>query len=78
MVGPDEAALAEADAVLAGASLWPGERMDGGPNVKVISRTGIGYDTVDLGGLPGLLFGSFQESSKPSVLFLQLVATTRF
>ena len=50
VVGPDEAALAEADAVLAGASLWPGERMDGGPNVKVISRTGIGYDTVDLEG----------------------------
>ena len=50
VVGPDESELAQADAVLAGASLWPGERMDGGPNVKVISRTGIGYDTVDLEG----------------------------
>jgi phosphoglycerate dehydrogenase-like enzyme len=50
VVGPDEATLARADAVLAGSSLWPPERMDGGPKLKVISRTGIGYDTVDLAG----------------------------
>lgn len=50
VVGPDESALADAEAVLAGASLWPAERMDGGPHIKVISRTGIGYDTVDLAG----------------------------
>ncbi len=50
VVGPDEVDLAGADAVLAGSSLWAPERMDGGPNLKVISRTGIGYDTVDLDG----------------------------
>lgn len=48
MVGPEPEALADAEAVLAGASIWDGPRMDQGPKVKIISRTGIGYDTVDL------------------------------
>ena len=48
MVGPVPEALADAEAVLAGASIWDGPRMDQGPKVKIISRTGIGYDTVDL------------------------------
>jgi phosphoglycerate dehydrogenase-like enzyme len=48
VLGPDEAALAGARAALAGASIWDGPRMDGGPNLEIISRTGIGYDTVDL------------------------------
>ena len=48
VVGPEPEALTDAVAVLAGASIWDGPRMDGGPNIKIISRTGIGYDTVDL------------------------------
>lgn len=48
VVGPDPSALATADGVLAGASLWDGARMDAAPNLKFISRTGIGYDTVNL------------------------------
>lgn len=48
VIGPDPSALPDADAVLAGASIWDGERIAKAPNLKVISRTGIGYDTVDL------------------------------
>jgi D-3-phosphoglycerate dehydrogenase len=49
IVGPDPAALAEADGVIAGAATWDGERMDGATDrLKVISRSGIGYDGVDL------------------------------
>jgi phosphoglycerate dehydrogenase-like enzyme len=47
-IGPKPEALVDADAVLAGASIWDGARMDGGPKIRIISRTGIGYDTVDL------------------------------
>lgn len=47
-VGPDDADLADADAALAGGSRWPADRIARGVNLKVISRTGIGYDTVDL------------------------------
>ncbi len=48
-VGPAPADLAQADGVVAGAATWDGRRMDGGSErLKVISRTGIGYDGVDL------------------------------
>lgn len=46
--GPDEEELPSAVAAIAGSSRWPGERMDGAPLLKVISRSGIGFDTVDL------------------------------
>ncbi len=48
VIGPESEALPAAVAVLAGASLWPGERMAEAPDLQVISRTGIGFDTVDL------------------------------
>ncbi len=48
LVGPDLSAMVEAVAALAGAARWDGERMDHGPNLKIVSRTGIGYDAVDL------------------------------
>jgi len=47
-VGPDQADLETADGALAGASAWDGDRMDIGAKLKVLSRTGIGYDSVDL------------------------------
>jgi D-3-phosphoglycerate dehydrogenase / 2-oxoglutarate reductase len=49
-VGPDDADLGVADAVLAGARRpWDAEAFALGPNLKVISRIGIGYDNVDVG-----------------------------
>ena len=48
-VGPDDADLGTADAVLAGAKrAWNAEAFALGPNMKVISRIGIGYDNVDV------------------------------
>lgn len=47
-VGPQEEAIGEAQAVLAGASVWGGSEMDRGKDIRVISRTGIGYDSIDL------------------------------
>jgi D-3-phosphoglycerate dehydrogenase len=46
--GPVDADLAGCIAAMAGSSLWPGDRMDTAPHLKVISRSGIGFDTVDL------------------------------
>ena len=47
-VGPDEG-LDTADAVIAGARIaWNAERFAAAANLKVISRTGIGYDNVDV------------------------------
>ncbi len=48
VVGPDPDALGAADAALAGAAIWDRDRIAAGAGLKVISRTGIGYDTVDL------------------------------
>ena len=49
-VGPDDADLATADAVLAGAKrAWNADAFALGPKLKVISRIGIGYDNVDVG-----------------------------
>jgi D-3-phosphoglycerate dehydrogenase / 2-oxoglutarate reductase len=48
-VGPDDADLPTADAVLAGAKRpWNAEAFALGHNLKVISRIGIGYDNVDV------------------------------
>ena len=48
-VGPDDADLATAHAVLAGAKrAWNASAFALGPAMKVISRIGIGYDNVDV------------------------------
>ncbi|MEY2552952.1 MAG: hypothetical protein QOC57_812 [Ilumatobacteraceae bacterium] len=48
-VGPDDADLGTAHAVLAGARRpWDAEAFALGSNLKVISRIGIGYDNVDV------------------------------
>ena len=48
VVGPDTG-LEAAVAVIAGARVhWNGELLDRAPGVKVVSRTGIGYDNVDV------------------------------
>jgi D-3-phosphoglycerate dehydrogenase / 2-oxoglutarate reductase len=48
-VGPDDAELGTADAVLAGAKrAWNADAFALGPTMKVISRIGIGYDNVDV------------------------------
>lgn len=47
-VGPDTG-LEAAVAVIAGARVqWNGELLDQAPGVRVVSRTGIGYDNVDV------------------------------
>ena len=48
MVGPDDADLARADGVIAGSRRWGAAEMDLAPRLRVISRTGVGYDTVDV------------------------------
>jgi phosphoglycerate dehydrogenase-like enzyme len=49
VVGPGDEHLTKADAVIAGARRpWNAEAFALGPRVKVISRTGIGYDNVDV------------------------------
>jgi phosphoglycerate dehydrogenase-like enzyme len=46
--GPEPAAMATAEGIIAGASRWDGARMDLCPAARVISRSGIGYDSVDV------------------------------
>ena len=48
VVGPDDAELPTCRAAIAGASPWPAERIAKGAMLEVISRSGIGFDTVDL------------------------------
>ncbi len=48
VVGPDPGELAGARAVIAGSSPWTVERIASAPELEVISRSGIGFDTVDL------------------------------
>ncbi len=48
VVGPDRAELPTCRAAIAGASRWPAERIAAGAALQVISRSGIGFDTVDL------------------------------
>ncbi len=47
-VGPDESDLAGADAVVAGMFRWDASAMAKGLRLRVISRIGVGYDTVDV------------------------------
>jgi len=48
VAGPDPAELPTCRAAIAGSSPWRAERMDEAPLLQVISRSGIGFDTVDL------------------------------
>ncbi len=48
VTGPDDADLGRADVVIAGSRRWDGAAMDLAPRLRVISRTGVGYDTVDV------------------------------
>ncbi len=48
VVGPDPDELPTCRAAIAGASLWPADRIGEGAMLEVISRSGIGFDTVDL------------------------------
>ena len=48
VVGPNDAELPTCRAAIAGASPWPAERIAKGARLEVISRSGIGFDTVDL------------------------------
>jgi D-3-phosphoglycerate dehydrogenase / 2-oxoglutarate reductase len=53
-VGPEMADLAGADGVIAGAKIrWDAEAVSSAPNLKVVSRTGVGYDNVDVTSLAG-------------------------
>jgi D-3-phosphoglycerate dehydrogenase / 2-oxoglutarate reductase len=47
-VGPHDYELDAADGVIAGMRTWDAETMARAPRLRVISRTGVGYDTVDL------------------------------
>jgi phosphoglycerate dehydrogenase-like enzyme len=48
VIGPDDADLPRADVVIAGSRRWDGPAMDLAPQLRVISRVGVGYDTVDV------------------------------
>ena len=48
VAGPDNADLGAADGVIAGSRRWGAAEMDLAPRLRVISRTGVGYDTVDV------------------------------
>lgn len=48
IVGPGDELLPEADAAIVGGVCWNGARFDLAPRLKVLSRTGIGVDAVDL------------------------------
>ena len=48
VVGPDPAELPTCRAAVAGAALWSDARIAQGEMLRVIARSGIGFDTVDL------------------------------
>lgn len=48
VVGPDDTALEAAEAVIVGGARWDAAMMDRAPRLRVIARTGIGVDAVDL------------------------------
>lgn len=48
IVGPDDSELHRAVAAIVGGVRWDGPRFDAAPELKVLSRTGIGVDSVDL------------------------------
>jgi len=49
LCGPEPGELAAAVGVIAGPDRWDASRFDGAPLVRVLSRSGIGYDNVDVG-----------------------------
>ena len=48
LVGPAPEDMARADGIVAGGSPWDGPRLDRCPRARVLSRSGIGYDSVDV------------------------------
>ncbi len=46
--GPAPVELGGAIGIVAGATRWDAARLDAGPLVRVLSRTGIGYDNIDV------------------------------
>ena len=48
VTGPTDEQLADADAVVAALRRWDDDAMARAPKLKVISRIGVGYDTVDV------------------------------
>ncbi len=48
LLGPDASALPKAHGVIASGVVWDGPLMDRAPELRVISRSGIGFDAVDL------------------------------
>ena len=48
VVGPDETLLPSCRAAIAGSAPWDVDRIARATSIEVISRSGIGYDTVDL------------------------------
>jgi phosphoglycerate dehydrogenase-like enzyme len=48
LCGPDLEALATAEGIIAGSTRWDAARFDLAPRVRVLSRSGIGYDSVDV------------------------------
>lgn len=48
VVGPDDARRADAAAVIVGGAQWGAAMMDEVPRLRVLARTGIGVDAVDL------------------------------
>lgn len=48
IVGPDDARLADAAAAIVGGIRWDAVRFDLAPELRVLARTGIGVDAVDL------------------------------
>ena len=63
VVGPDPADLAGADGVIAGMHRWDAAAMAGGPRLRVISRTGVGYDTVDVDACTKVVTGNAARRS---------------
>ena len=50
-VGPDRSDLAGADGVIAAGGRWDAAALAAAPRVKVVSRSGVGYDSVDVPSL---------------------------
>lgn len=48
VVGPADERLVEAEAAIVGGITWDGSRFDLAPRLRVLARTGIGVDAVDL------------------------------
>jgi len=53
-LGPDDVDLTDAVAVIAGMRRWDAAGMSRGRSLRVISRTGVGYDTVDVAAATSL------------------------